>query len=127
MPKGVVSVYQNINNFKDFAGESKINNTPSGETIQLNIAKDFDLLGKTTVLNEIRLNDVQTEIELEITLKNRKDKNESVEIIAFLGRIFEVVSSSEKYEKIDKSNIKFTLNLDKNSEKKINLKYRVTW
>jgi len=127
LPKGVVSVYQNINNFKDFAGESKINNTPAGETIQLNIAKDFDLLGKTTVLNEIRLNDVQTEIELEITLKNRKDKNESVEVIAFLGRIFEVVSSSEKYEKIDKSNIKFTLNLDKNSEKKINLKYRVTW
>jgi len=127
LPNGVISVYQNINNFKDFAGESKINNTPSGETIQLNIAKDFDLLGKTTVLNQLRLNDVQTEIELEIILKNRKDKNENVEVIAYLGRMFEIVSSSENYEKIDKSNIKFNLNLDKNSEKKINLKYRSSW
>lgn len=127
LPNGVISVYQNINNFKDFAGESKINNTPEGETIQLTIAKDFDLLGKTTVLNEIRLNDVQTEIELEIILKNRKNKNENVEVIANLGRMFEIVSSSEKYEKIDKSNIKFNLNLDKNSDKKINLKYRSSW
>lgn len=127
LPNGVISVYQNINNFKDFAGESKINNTPEGETIQLTIAKDFDLLGKTTVLNEIRLNDVQTEIELEIILKNRKIKNENVEVIANLGRMFEIVSSSEKYEKIDKSNIKFNLNLDKNSDKKINLKYRSSW
>lgn len=61
----------------------------------------------------------------EITLKNRKDEDVEIDVIAYLGRGFEILNSDEKYVKENSNEVKFTVKVSKASEEKFTFKYRL--
>jgi hypothetical protein len=127
MPKGIVRVYKSDGNSLEFVGENQIDHTPKDENINLKIGEAFDILADEVQKENTKIADNVYEQSYEITLKNRKDEDVTVEVDRTLGNYWKILSSSLPYEKKDAQNIVFKAPVKKNSETKLTFKVRYSY
>ena len=131
LPAGRVRVYQeDIDGAALLIGENRIDHTPEGEDIEIYLGNAFDLVGERiqTDFNQIGINVIEESYE--IRLRNRKD-DETVEIRVpeRLSRWnnWEIIASSDEYERLDVSTIEFRVDVAPDEERVITYTVRYTF
>ena len=105
---------------KIFAGDSNLGFIPRGEKYDLRLNKNFNLIVEKKIKNTYFWGNNLVKKEIEIEIKNNGKKKIKLEVnYDQLPEVWTELRSSEKYEKISNRVIKFKLDLNKNSKKKI--------
>jgi hypothetical protein len=125
MPKGKVRVYKSDGKTIEFIGEDLIDHTPRKEKVKLKIGEAFDIVVKDVEKNNRKISANIYEIDYEVTITNRKKEDIIVNVERSMGRNWEMLKSSIKYEKLNSSNILFKVPVKADS--KTVLKYRVRY
>ena len=125
LPKGKIRIYKTDGEANEFVGEDLIDHTPNKEKIKLKIGNAFDVLAEESQTDHKKISDKVFEDSYEITLKNRKQENITVEVERNLGLNWEILNSSIKYIKKNAQTIIFHVPVNKDSETK--LKYTVRY
>ncbi len=125
LPKGVVRIFKVRNNSAEFIGEDLINHTPKDENIKLKVGNAFDIIAEEKVTSEKKIADNVYERDYYINFKNHKDEDVEIEVNRVLyNNNWEIISSNQKYDKIDAYTIKFIIPVKKNKEATILYKVR---
>jgi hypothetical protein len=131
LPAGRVRVYQeDVDGAALLIGENQIDHTPKGEQVKLYLGNAFDLVGERVQTNFVYLGDNVLEETYQITLRNRKD-NQAVEVRVpehlFRWSNWEILNSSDPFNKTDSSSIEFRLIVEPGAEKVLTYTVRYTW
>jgi hypothetical protein len=120
IPMGRIYVWDD----KIFVGDSNLGFIPRGEKYDLRLNKNFNLIVEKKIKKTYSLGNNLVKKEIEIEIKNNDKKNIKLEInYDQLPEVWTELRSSEKYEKISNRVVKFKLDLNKNSKKKIIFSY----
>lgn len=114
LPRGTVRMFQpDVDGAPLLIGEDRIDHTPKGEDVTLNIGDAFDLVGERTQTNFKRISDKVVEESFEIELRNQKEAGDvSIRLVEHLSRgtNWEIVqASNEDFSKTDSSTIEWLL------------------
>ncbi|MCY4072700.1 MAG: DUF4139 domain-containing protein [Chloroflexi bacterium] len=120
LPAGRVRVYQqDVDGAGLLIGENLINHSPEGEDVQILLGKSFDLVGER---RQTRYQTVSRDVareSFEIRLRNRKE-DEAVEIRVperlYRWSDWEIVESSQPFDKLDSSTIEFRVEVQPGAE-----------
>ena len=131
LPAGRIRVYQeDVDGAALLIGENQIDHTPKGEDIQLYLGNAFDLVGERTQTNFNMIARNVIEETYEIRLRNRKD-SETVEIrvpeTLFRWSNWEIIASSDPYEKVNSNSIEFRVPVEPGEERVITYTVRYTF
>jgi hypothetical protein len=128
LPAGVVRVYQaDSKGGTQFVGEDRINHTPKDEPVRIYVGNAFDVVCERKQTDYKRIASDVFEMEYQITLRNHKDGNVSVEVREPVGGDWEVLSSNYKSEKLDARTIGFEVPVEKNGSATLDYRVRVKW
>ncbi|MCS5421868.1 MULTISPECIES: hypothetical protein [Psychrilyobacter] len=120
IPMGRIYVWDG----KIFVGDSNLGFIPRGEKYDLRLNKNFKVIVEKKIKNSYSLGNNLVKKEIEIEIKNNGKEKISLEInYDQLPEIWTKLRSQEKYEKISNRIIKFKLEMNKNSKKKIIFSY----
>jgi hypothetical protein len=120
LPEGIVRVMKKDKDGSlEFVGEDRIKHTPRDETITLKVGDAFDMLGERTVTDQRSLGPHSSQQTIEVTLKNRKDTDEKIEIIEQLGTNWEIMRNSHPFTKKDANSVVFPVTVKARSEQKV--------
>ncbi len=109
---------------KILLGEDKIDHTPKDEKVRIKVGYAFDLTPEYTIANMKRISSQVEEQDFEITLKNHKDENVTIEIEKKLYGFWEIIEADFEFDKKDANTIKFKANIAKNGSKTLKFKVR---
>ena len=114
----------------EFIGEDAIGHTPRDERVRVKLGSSFDVVGErkqVSFSSDSRAHWMEEEIEVE--LRNHKDEDVEVQVREFLFRWsnWQILSSSQNYEKEDARTIVFPVKVPKNSNRTVRYKVRYTW
>lgn len=115
-----------IDDSLEFIGEDSIDHTAKNSSITLKLGNSFDVSGKRKQTSfELAKNSLKEQFE--ITINNQKSQSQNIEVIEPLYRWsnWQITEHNESYEKLDVSNIKFSLEVPAESTKTI--KYTVLY
>jgi hypothetical protein len=130
LPKGKVRVYKKDDDAKEqFIGEDEIDHTPKDEELKLNLGNAFDIVGERIQTDRKTFGERSAEETYEITIRNHKTEEAEVQIYEHPGswREWEILQSSDKWEKVNQNTIKFTVQVKKDEEKKVTYSLRYEW
>ncbi|MBI2389314.1 MAG: DUF4139 domain-containing protein [Deltaproteobacteria bacterium] len=128
LPKGIVRVYKaDKSGAKQFVGEDRIDHTPRDEKIRIKMGEAFDVVGDRKQMNWKTLGTCSSESDWEISLRNHKDTDETVELYEPIGGDWELVSQSHPSTKKDAHTFTFTVKVPKKGETKVKYRVRVRW
>jgi hypothetical protein len=120
LPEGIVRVMKKDKDGSlEFVGEDRIEHTPRDETITLKVGDAFDVLGERKIIDQRNLGPNSSQQTIEITLKNRKDTDEKIEIIEQVGGSAEIMRHSHEFTKKDANTIVFPVTVKARSEEKV--------
>jgi hypothetical protein len=120
LPEGIVRVMKKDKDGSlEFVGEDRIKHTPRDETITLKVGDAFDMLGERAITDSRNLGQYSNQQTIEITLKNRKDTDEKIEIVENVGTNWEVIRKSHDFTKKDATTIVFPVTVKARSEQKV--------
>ncbi|MHB8103773.1 MAG: DUF4139 domain-containing protein [Methanosarcina sp.] len=120
LPKGIVRVYQPDSEGQlQFIGEDQIDHTPKGEKITVTVGNAFDVVGKRTQTGFEQVNNNVQRTSSEIELNNSKPEAQNVTVVEHFYGDWEIINSSDKYEKTDASTVEFRVSVPANGTKKI--------
>lgn len=126
LPKGTVRVYKaDKEGSLQFIGEDSIDHTAKDETVTVKMGEAFDVTGKRKQKDFKIIARGATEASWEITLKNHKPEPVTVRVNEPMPGDWEVLSSSQKYEKVDAHTLRFDVPIPKDDEVKLTYKVRV--
>lgn len=114
----------------EFIGEDVIDHTPRNEDVRIRLGSAFDVTGER-VQRDFRLDTRAHWIEedIEITVANRKEQ--AVEVIVqeplYRWSNWEILSSSDAWEKADAGTVRFPVTIPADSEKTVTYRVRYTW
>jgi hypothetical protein len=124
LPAGVMRLYKKDDEGSlQFIGEDRIKHTPKDEEIKLKVGEAFDIAVERSQTDFKQLTSKQYESEWEITLRNHKEEDVTVQLIEPLFGTWQVLPGAPKYTKLDASTIRFDVSVPKDKEVKV--KYRV--
>ena len=114
----------------EFIGEDAIDHTPRDERVRVKLGSAFDVVGERKQVDfrsDAQARWIEEEIEVEV--RNHKDEDVEVQVREFLYRWsgWQVLSSSQAYEKEDARTILFTIKAPKNSNRKVRYRVRYSW
>jgi len=129
LPMGVVKVYKldEADNQMEFIGEDNIKHTPKDEEVVLTTGKAFDLVGKTTTLDSRRISNKVNERDMEVELKNRSEKDKTIEVNHHISGNWQIINSNIDYEKVSAYKVKFVIKLKAGETKKVTWTERITY
>ena len=128
LPAGVMRVYQeDSEGMAQFAGEDRIDHTPRDEDVRLKIGSAFDVLADRVQTDFTRVSDRVTESSFEITLRNHKDADVTVDVVENLQGDWEILESSHEYEQRDARTAVFSLEAPSRGETVLTYDVRVRW
>ncbi len=128
LPKGIVRVYKaDKSGAKQFIGEDRIDHTPRDEKIRIKMGEAFDVVGDRRQMTWKTLGSCGSESEWEISLRNHKDVEETVELYEPIGGDWEILSSSHPSTKKDAHTFTFEVKVPKKGETKLKYKVRTRW
>lgn len=120
IPMGRIYVWDK----KKIVGDSNVGFIPHGEKYDLRLNKSFNVVVDKKIKSSYSLGNNLIKKEIEIEVKNNSKEKVNLEInYDQLPEIWTELRSQEKYEKISNRIIKFKLDIDKNSKKKIIFSY----
>jgi len=128
LPGGIMRVYQEDSaGMPQFAGEDRIDHTPRDEDVRLKIGSAFDVLADRVQTDFTRVSDRVTESSFEITLRNHKDADVTVDVVENLQGDWEILDSSHNYEQRDARTALFSLDVPSRGETVLTYDVRVRW
>jgi hypothetical protein len=103
-----------------FIGESRIMDTPADEQISLEVGGAFDLVGKRIQVSREQVASSTYRESYLITLANHKEQAVLISVVEHPGgSSWEILSSSEGYEKVDSDTICFSVNVPAGEKKEV--------
>jgi len=128
LPKGTVRVYKaDSSGAKQFIGEDQIDHTARDEKIRVKMGEAFDVVGERKQMSWTALGTCTSESSWEISLRNHKDRAETVEVYEPVGGDWQVLDSSHPYTKKDAFTFTFEVKVPGRGEAKIKYRVRVRW
>ncbi|HXW55069.1 MAG TPA: DUF4139 domain-containing protein [Candidatus Cybelea sp.] len=128
LPAGVVRVYQaDSKGGTQFVGEDHISHTPKDEPVRIYVGNAFDVVSERKQTDYQRISNDVFEMEYQITLRNHKDTNVSVEVREPVGGDWQVLNSTYKPQKLDSTTIGFEVPVEKNGSATLDYRVRVKW
>jgi hypothetical protein len=128
LPMGIVRVMKRDKDGSlEFVGEDRIDHTPRDEKLTLHVGNAFDLTGNRVITSEQSLSPNGNEQAIEITLKNHKDQDVTIDVVEDLGTNWEITKSSIDYEKKDASTIIFHVPVKARGEQKVTYTVQHRW
>ncbi len=126
LPEGVIRVYQeDSEGMLQFSGEDRIKHTPKDEEVRLRLGKAFDIIGERTQTDFQKLGPTIVECEFEITIRNHKKNDITVDIVEPMIGDWQIVKSSMDYEKKDAFSIIFHLPVKAESAGDVSYRVRI--
>jgi hypothetical protein len=127
LPKGIVRIFkEDTDKTLQLVGEDNINHTSKNDTLKLTVGKAFDVKGIRTLLDRDSFKRSE-EVTVNIRLKNNKDEKVSVIVEELHSNDWEVLKSSEKYVKKSNSKLHFYIDIEPNSDKTLEYRFRRSW
>ena len=120
LPRGVIGVYgADSEGQLQFLGEDQIDHTPKDKEIKLTVGYSFDVTGKRTQTNYEKVsNDLERTI-YNIELDNGKSEAQDVTVVEHFYGDWQIIDSSDKYEKTDAFTIEFRISVPANAKKTV--------
>lgn len=126
LPAGVMRLYQeDSENMLQFAGEDRIDHTPKEEKVRLRMGAAFDVVAERVQTNFSRVADNVYESSYEITLRNHKESDISVDVVEPMPQDWTILESSIPHVKKDAYTAIFTVAIPKDGEVKLSYRIRV--
>lgn len=120
LPKGVIGVYgADSEGQLQFLGEDQIDHTPKDKEIKLTVGYSFDVTGKRTQTNYETVNNDLERTSYDIELNNNKSEAQDVTVVEHFYGDWQIIDSSDKYEKTDAFTIEFRISVPANVKKTI--------
>jgi hypothetical protein len=128
LPMGVIRVMKRDNDGTlEFIGEDRIEHTPRDEKLTLHVGNAFDLVGERQVTSSRTLGEHESEETVEITLKNHKDEDVTIDAVENLGTDWEITEHSMDYEKRNANSIIFHVPVKARGEQKVTYTVQHRW
>ena len=128
LPAGTMRMYQeDSEGALQFLGEDNIKHTPKDETIRLTAGKAFDVVSDRKQTDFKTISERQHEAEMEIVVRNHKDKAARVELVEPVGGDWEMLKNSQDYEKRSSNVIAFVVDVPANGESKVTYRVRTRY
>jgi len=128
LPKGRVRLYQRDKSGSvQLLGEDNIEHTPREEKVSLVVGRAFDVVANRKRTNYTRLDDRRIQESFEIELRNRKDTDETVEVIERHYGDWKVTSKSMDFEKTSAEAMTFKVALKPGEVKKVTYTVETRW
>lgn len=128
LPAGIMRVYQaDKGGSLQFAGEDRIDHTAKDEEVRLHLGEAFDVVGERKQTDFQVINDRTFESAFEITLRNHKESDVTVDVVEPIGGDWKILKSSVDSEKVDAFSARFKLAVQKDGETVLTYRYRVTY
>jgi len=125
LPAGVVEIYREDGEGTLLVGESHIEHTPKGDIVRIGIGRDYDLKGKTEVLEQ-KNGDHYAYYKIRITVQNFGDKDRTVIVRHYKYR-GKLRSSSVAPSRDTEEYVEFTLNVPAGGSQEVTFDYDVNW
>ncbi|MGC9052915.1 MAG: DUF4139 domain-containing protein, partial [Candidatus Hydrogenedens sp.] len=126
LPEGIIRVYQeDSEEMLQFAGEDRIKHTPKDEEVRLRLGKAFDIIGERTQTDFQKLGPNIVECEFEITIRNHKKNDITVDIVEPMIGDWQIVKSSMDYEKKDAFSVIFHVPVKTEGSGKVSYRVRI--
>jgi len=124
LPGGVFRIYKSDSaGDLQFLGEDRIEHTPENGEIRAAVGTSFDVTASRTETDYERVSDNVERVSYEIELTNSKAQSQDVTIVEHLFGQWEILESSDEYEKIDAFTIEFRVTVPADGTKTVS--YRV--
>ena len=128
LPAGTVRVYQaDSKGGAQFVGEDRINHTPKDEQVRIYVGNAFDVVCERKQTDYQKISGDTFEMEYQITLRNHKDSDVTVDVREPVGGDWQVLNSTYKPAKLDSSTIGFEIPVAKNGSATLDYRVRVKW
>jgi Uncharacterized conserved protein len=120
LPSGTVKVYQPDSEGQlQFIGEDQIDHTPIGKKIKVTMGDAFDIISKRTQTDFKQVSNNISRTSYEIVLNNSKSEAQNVTVVEHLDGDWEIIKSSDSYEKTDAFSVEFRVSVPANGTKSI--------
>ena len=128
MPTGTIRVMKRDKDGSlEFVGEDHIEHTPRDEKLTLHVGNAFDLTGSRQVTSERSFGQSSNEQTIEITLKNHKDQDVTIDAVENLGTGWEIMKSSMSYDKKNANTVVFHVPVKARGEQTITYTVQHHW
>ena len=125
-PEGIMRLYKmDEKGSQQFIGEDRIEHTPKNEEVTLKIGEAFDLVAEKVQTDFRQVSTRRYETEWEVTLRNHKEDDVTVELIEPLFGNWTVLKNSHAYRKMDAFTLRFDVTVPKNGEVKVTYRIQV--
>lgn len=121
---GTMRIYRK-DEARSFLGADRIDNTPVGEEIELDLGSTFDIKGNKTRKEHNKLGEDTWEDVITLELTNRKTKEITVQVVDKLSGDWEILDSNTNYKVISSNRIRFTPEVGPDSS--VTIRYRVRY
>ncbi len=128
MPAGVFRVYgQAPAGGRQLLGEDRIEHTPEGETIELEVGAAFDIKAERTQTDFQRVADNVSESAFRVTLRNHKTEDVTVEVVERVGGDWRVLESSLPAVKKSATELQFSVPVPAGGQTDLTYRVRVSY
>lgn len=131
LPKGRVRFYRRDEDGQlEFTGENDIDHTPKDETVRLYTGNAFDLTGERRRIEyHLDGNGRSVDETFEIELRNHKSTPAEIRVVEHLFRWtnWNIVTSSDKFEKDDSQTIHFNIPIPPDGQKTVSYHVHYSW
>lgn len=107
LPAGVMRVYLQ----DQMMGEDRISHSAKGFEVDLNVGRSFDVRVERRQMDYHRITSKKHRSEWEIKVENAKDRQTQVIIDEVLSGDWQIIDSSQPYEKVSASTVRFRIDL----------------
>jgi len=127
LPAGTMRLYKaDKNDSLQFIGEDAIKHTPKDEDVDLKIGEAFDVVAERKQMDYQNINRGH-ESEWEVTIRNHKEEDISVQVLETIPGDWTVTSQSQQYTKVDAFTARFDVSVPKNGEAKVRYRVRIKY
>jgi hypothetical protein len=110
LPAGTVRVYGRAGDGRQqLLGEDRITHTPRDERVELRVGKAFDIVAERKRMDYERVSDRVHRTTWEVTVRNHKDQDVTVDVREAVGGDWTVMKSSHAHEKVSAQELLFRL------------------
>ncbi|MFZ0037460.1 MAG: DUF4139 domain-containing protein [Candidatus Acidiferrales bacterium] len=128
LPAGTVRVYQaDSHGGIQLVGEDNIHHTPKDEAVTIHVGDAFDIVCERKETDVKKISNNVYEFEYEITLRNHKESDVTVEVREPIGGDWEIEKSNYKADKLDSTTLGFQIPVAKNGTSTLDYRVRVKW
>ncbi len=127
LPAGTMRLYKaDANDSLQFIGEDAIKHTPKDEEVDLKIGEAFDVVAERKQMDYQNINRGH-ESEWEVTIRNHKEEDISVQVLETIPGDWTVLSQSQKFTKVDAFTARFDVDVPKDGEAKVRYRVRIKY